>query len=772
MRPIARVHRQRPGVHDANRVATSLIPVAATAAALLSHARPTGTIQADVVLTAAFALLASLAGRRARPPALLIFAGAAVAAASPVGAVVAAALAIALAIASAFPASAARPSQCTLLGASVGGLGANSFLHGTDLALGSAVALGIGGTLILAVSAYRNCTLSTRRVARYSAWGVVTFCVIATGAWGYALLGARVDVTDGIDHLQAGIDAARDGDSERAEAELNAAATSLHAARNTISAPWARPVRVLPVVGANARAIDLIAEAADDLSRSAASASDAADVDTFQSDTGRIDLDAVRRAERAVTAVEQAMTIARARLDDARSPWLVAPLAHRLAEAQGELADAAPLVRNAVDAFRAAPVLLGESQPRRYLVLFGTPDEARGRTGFPGNWAELVATKGQVTLSGFGRLRELNQAGLDPVNRKLTGPAEYLARYGRFTPETWHNVAMSPDGPTVADVVAQLYPQSGGAKIDGVLTIDPVGIAALLKMTGPVSVTSFKEPITSANAVDFLTRRQYLELANDDRIDLLAEVGVATFERLLAGAAPGFVAAADELGDAVTGNHITFVAFDDSVRPLLERTGIDGALPPVRGDDIAVITNNAGGNKIDFFLRRALDYRVSWRPDTGDVTATLSINLTNAAPSTGLPDAFLGNAIDRGSPFESLPRPGVNRQWLSVYSAWTPTAATLDGKPVLLQYETELGRRVSSLLIDIDPGAARTLTLTWNGQLPVGGDYTLGFTAQPLVNPDTLALAVTILEKDDATRRTETRVFVLDRDRRIVVNRD
>ena len=91
---------------------------------------------------------------------------------------------------------------------------------------------------------------------------------------------------------------------------------------------------------------------------------------------------------------------------------------------------------------------------------------------------------------------------------------------------------------------------------------------------------------------------------------------------------------------------------------------------------------------------------------------------------------------------------------------------------MLLQYETELGRRVSSLLIDIDPGAARTLTLTWNGQLPVGGDYTLGFTAQPLVNPDTLALAVTILEKDDATRRTETRVFVLDRDRRIVVNRD
>ncbi|MEI7951938.1 MAG: hypothetical protein WCH37_04575, partial [Synechococcaceae cyanobacterium ELA182] len=63
----------------------------------------------------------------------------------------------------------------------------------------------------------------------------------------------------------------------------------------------------------------------------------------------------------------------------------------------------------------------------------------------------------------------------------------------------------------------------------------PVGIAALLKMTGPVSVTSFKEPITSANAVDFLTRRQYLELANDERIDLLAEVGVATFERLLAG---------------------------------------------------------------------------------------------------------------------------------------------------------------------------------------------------------------------------------------------
>jgi len=59
-------------------------------------------------------------------------------------------------------------------------------------------------------------------------------------------------------------------------------------------------------------------------------------------------------------------------------------------------------------------------------------------------------------------------------------------------------------------ILAQLYPQSGGPSIDGVLAIDPYGLAALLNFTGPIDVPGLAEPLTSANAAQVLLTQQYI----------------------------------------------------------------------------------------------------------------------------------------------------------------------------------------------------------------------------------------------------------------------
>lgn len=71
-----------------------------------------------------------------------------------------------------------------------------------------------------------------------------------------------------------------------------------------------------------------------------------------------------------------------------------------------------------------------------------------------------------------------------------------------------------------------------------------------------------------------------------------------------------------------------------------------------------LLTNNAGGNKIDLFLRRTLDYAVTWNPTTGVVDGTLTVTLHNDAPAKGLPDSLIGNAIDDPGPFEKPPERG------------------------------------------------------------------------------------------------------------------
>ena len=105
------------------------------------------------------------------------------------------------------------------------------------------------------------------------------------------------------------------------------------------------------------------------------------------------------------------------------------------------------------------------------------------------------------------RVRILNEEGPAASNsaRRLDAPQDYLSRYGRFTPaQIWQNLNMTPDFPTVGKLIANLYPQSGGEPIDGVIAVDPLGLRTLLEFTGPGQVL-----IQSRNArglIEWLTR--------------------------------------------------------------------------------------------------------------------------------------------------------------------------------------------------------------------------------------------------------------------------
>src|SRR5690606_16682749 len=101
---------------------------------------------------------------------------------------------------------------------------------------------------------------------------------------------------------------------------------------------------------------------------------------------------------------------------------------------------------------------------------------------------------------------------------------DYLDRYhslGGWT--AVQDITASPDLPTVAAALRQLYPQVGGEELDGVLLVDPYALAALMRYSGPVEIDGVPEPIDEHNAVDFLLREQYELFERDEREDLLEE---------------------------------------------------------------------------------------------------------------------------------------------------------------------------------------------------------------------------------------------------------
>ena len=543
------------------------------------------------------------------------------------------------------------------------------------------------------------------------------------------------------DEVRDGLDALRDNQPDQAVALLSAANEDFEAARRTLGT-WGRPARLVPVLGHQARAATVVADQGAALSSAAADATVQADVDELRFDDGALDLELVAGFEEPLADAYETLAAAADEVDEARTMWLIDPLSTAIGDFGTEVDRALPDAELAIQGVRLAPALFGGDGPRHYFIAFTQPAEARGLGGFVGNFGELTAVDGDIELTRSGRIRELIAApGAD--QRTLSGPEDYLTRYGRFQPTQYlQDLTLSPDGPSVAQVMAELYPQAGGQPVDGVIIVDPVALAALMQFTGPISVAGRTEPLTADNAADFLIREQYLTFQEDeqDRVDFLDEASEATFEALTNGDLPGPRQVADVLGPVVHQGRLIVYSTHDDEQDLMERTGLDGALPPVEGDFLSLTTQNTGNSKIDVFLERALDYQATWDPTTGLVDATATVELHNEAPASGLPEIVIGSSDQRDLPL------GTNLLYLSLYSALPLSDAEMGGQPVAVESLRERDRWVYSRFVEIPPGGRVTLQFHLEGGIPPDQTYRLGYAPQPTVNADHVRLQVRAAE--------------------------
>jgi hypothetical protein len=421
---------------------------------------------------------------------------------------------------------------------------------------------------------------------------------------------------------------------------------------------------------------------------------------------------------------------------------LVTPIDDKLSDLRTKVARAARDAETGIEATRVVPALLGANgQTKRYFVAFQTPAEQRASGGIIGNFAVISFTDGRLTLERSGRDHDLNSGG--DGTRTLVGPLDYVARYGRFNPQfTWQNVTMSPDWPSVAQVIEGLYPQSGGEPVDGAISVDPAALAAFLKLTGPVTVNGLDMPLTSQNAASFLLRDQYLAFGDlQSRVDVLGNAVDAVIHRIQNGDLPGAARIGKVLGPMVKQGRLKLQTVDASGEQFLTRIHASGALPPVRGDFAGLVTQNASGNKIELFLHRSLTYEPVVDAETGTVRAVATITLRNDAPTSGLPDYVIAG---------SGPNPTARGHYRGFVSFYTPLAlqkAAVDGQPGTFDTATELGRNVISTFVDIESGGTATLRLELAGPVKMptvatARRYRLTVWHQSTIEPDQLVVRV------------------------------
>lgn len=558
---------------------------------------------------------------------------------------------------------------------------------------------------------------------------------LATLVFGVVALWSLGDVSDAIDASTDGFELASDGEQDRAVAALRQAESSFESARRKVGGLWSFPARLVPVVGQHVRAVQVAASEGVSLTSTAADAAEAVDIDEIRVENGALDLAFLDELAPVLSRVERSLARADDRLTDAQNPWLLAPIADRLEDLTAELSDARPTAETAAIAVRELPELLGRSGPVHWLVLTMTPAESRGLGGLVGNYLVIEANNGRVEVAAAGRNEDLNRA-LAAVDADLRGPSQYVDRWGPQTPEQFfQDVGLEPDLPSVAAVAADLYEQATGLSIEGVVTLDPYAIASVLEVTGPVSVDGLR--LGSSNVADFLLIDQYTQFEDEGaRVLALSALVAESFEAFTSGELPGPRVLADAIGPVVEEDRLgVWWKPGGSATELIDIAGLDSGFPTPDGHDlIGVVHQNAGQNKIDVYLERALDYEVVVN-EAGDAEAVATVRFTNIAPSSGLPDSVIGSN-DQGYPL------GTNVALVHLHTALDVVEVTVDG--VVVPASRRPAFEAEAVGVEIEVPAGATVEVRYELAGRVDPDYRLQLVQQPLVGVEDVTVQATV----------------------------
>lgn len=345
--------------------------------------------------------------------------------------------------------------------------------------------------------------------------------------------------------------------------------------------------------------------------------------------------------------------------------------------------------------------MLGSEQPKRYFIGFVNEAELRGSGGVPGSFAIATVDHGKISLTHFGSDTEL-----DGVDSGLDLGTEFNTLYATTGPTfTYVNSTVSPDFTRVGQIWATMWKVKTGQTVDGAILVDPTALGYLLKVTGPATMQD-GEQLTADNVVSLTQQTLYSKFVtdNDARKQYLIDIAKAASDKLLSGSGDSSALIKAVLVGA-SQRRIAIWSADSSLESQLTQTSLSGALESTNDPFTGVTVINAGGNKLDYYLHRELNWVASGCGSQR--TAEATITLTNDAPASGLPSYVTGRLDHPAYPTKV----GDNLLIVQYYATQGGrlTAASLDGKPVGLYVLSERGHPVYVATVEMPRGKSRTL---------------------------------------------------------------
>lgn len=514
------------------------------------------------------------------------------------------------------------------------------------------------------------------------------------------------------------------GDVQGGHAVLGELQNHTAAAREAGADPLWRAASGIPWLGANFSAVTAVTLSADDVVQGAVtplvSTFDSASWEDLAPKAGKIDATALRDASPTLGTAARTVQLSHKRLAAIDQSALLPQIAEPLGEASARLDEARGALNAAAATAKVLPPMLGMDGPRNYLVLVQNSAEVRATGGIPGAVAIINADNGAIKLTGQASAGDVGV--FDPP---MDAPEDQERIFTKRLGTQLQNVNLTPDFPTAALIAGSMWERSHpGAKVDGVIALDPVVLANLLRATGPVGLkdpallplmqpTGLPAVLTADNVVKTLLSDSYAALPDPGlQDDYFAGVAGEVFTALAAGQGDGKKLIEELVRSSEQGRLYVWSARPDEQRTI-SSTAVSGLVAGSEKEraSFGLYFNDGTGAKMDYYVRRTAQLVQTCTPDGGSAV-TLRVTLSNTAPAdaaVSLPKYVTGQGVF-----------GVKPGWVRTnVIAYGPGSALLekariDGNSAQLSAFQQDHRPVAVLTTEIGPGESETVEIDFS----------------------------------------------------------
>lgn len=157
-------------------------------------------------------------------------------------------------------------------------------------------------------------------------------------------------------------------------------------------------------------------------------------------------------------------------------------------------------IKEMAGSFEEFKSILGFDRPKKYLLVFQNPSEARATGGFIGSVGILSVNAGKI--------ENIKLNDVYNIDGQLIGNIEPPDPIKRIS-SNWslHDSNWFFDFPASSERISWLYEKAGGETMDGIVAINPKVVLDLLKAIGPIKINKYDIELNEQNFVDLIQRQ-------------------------------------------------------------------------------------------------------------------------------------------------------------------------------------------------------------------------------------------------------------------------